>query len=81
MARQEKLLQQLADPAQDANWRFQDITGLLLVLGWEMRVRGSHHFFRKDGVRDILNLQAVGSKAKKYQIRQVRNVLKSHTVL
>jgi predicted RNA binding protein YcfA (HicA-like mRNA interferase family) len=77
MGKREKLLDQLADHSQDANWNFHDMTGLLQRLGWEMRVRGSHHFFRKAGVRDIVNLQPAGSKAKSYQVRQVRNVLQS----
>jgi predicted RNA binding protein YcfA (HicA-like mRNA interferase family) len=81
MGKQEKLLEQLANPAQDANWNFHDLTGLLQRLDWEMRVRGSHHFFRKTGVRDIVNLQPAGSKAKSYQVRQVRNVLQSLGVL
>jgi hypothetical protein len=82
MGKQEKLLEQLANPSQDANWNFHDIAGLLQRLGWEMRVRGSHHFFRKTGVRDIINnLQPAGSKAKSYQVRQARNVLKSLGVL
>ena len=66
MSKQEKLLEKLADPAQDANWNFGEITGLLQRLGWEMRVRGSHHFLRKAGVRDSLNLQPAGSNAKNY---------------
>jgi len=81
MGKHEKLLEQLANPAQDANWNFHDMTGLLQRLGWEMRVRGSHHFFRKTGVRDIINLQPAGSKAKSYQVRQVRNVLQFLGVL
>jgi predicted RNA binding protein YcfA (HicA-like mRNA interferase family) len=81
MGKLEKLLEQLGNPAHDANWNFSDMTGLLQRLGWEMRIRGSHHFFRKTGVRDIINLQPVGSKAKSYQVRQVRNVLQSLGVL
>jgi predicted RNA binding protein YcfA (HicA-like mRNA interferase family) len=81
MGKQEKLLEQLANPAQDTNWNFHDMTGFLQRLGWEMRVRGSHHFFRKTGVRAIINLQPAGSKAKSYQVRQVRNVLQSLGVL
>jgi len=81
MGKQEKLLEQLSSPSQDANWNFQDMTGLLQRLGWEMRVRRSHHFFRKTGVRDIINLQPAGSKAKSYQVRQVRSVLQSLGVL
>jgi len=60
---------------------FHDLIGLLQRLGWEMRVRGSHHFFRKTGVRDTINLQPAGSKAKSYQVRQVRNVPQSLGVL
>lgn len=81
MGKQEKLLEQLSNASQDANWNFQDITGLLHRLGWEMRIRGSHHFFRKTGVRDIINLQPAGAKAKSYQVRQFRNVLQSLGVL
>jgi predicted RNA binding protein YcfA (HicA-like mRNA interferase family) len=77
MSKLEKLLAKLSDPAQDANWDFNDITNLLQRLDWEMRIRGSHHFFRKPNVRDILNLQPAGAKAKSYQIRQVRNVLRA----
>jgi len=77
MGKHEKLLERLAHPAQDANWNFHDMIVLLQNLGWEMRIRGSHHFFRKAGVPEIINLQPVGAKAKSYQVRQVRNVLQS----
>lgn len=40
-----------------------------------MRIKGSHHIFWKAGVDEILNLQPVGSKAKPYQVKQVRNVI------
>ncbi|MCE0521716.1 MAG: hypothetical protein LV480_02260 [Methylacidiphilales bacterium] len=33
MGKQEKLLEQLTNPAQDANWNFHDMTGLLQRLG------------------------------------------------
>jgi hypothetical protein len=39
------------------------------------RIRGSHHVFTKDGVEEILNLQAKGGKAKPYQVKQVRGVI------
>jgi hypothetical protein len=32
------------------------------------------HFFTRDGVEDILNLQPLEDKAKAYQVRQVRGV-------
>ncbi|MEW6232309.1 MAG: type II toxin-antitoxin system HicA family toxin [Chloroflexota bacterium] len=48
---------------------------LLRRLGFEERVRGSHHIFTKEGVEEILNLQPKGAKAKPYQVKQVRNVI------
>ncbi len=68
MSKQEKLLEKLADPAQDANWNFGDMIGLLQRLGWEMRVRGSHHFFRKRPfvIVSISNRRAQKRKAIKF---------------
>jgi len=48
---------------------------MLRSLGFDERVRGSHHIFRKHGVRELVNLQREGSKAKVYQVRQVRGVI------
>ncbi len=44
-------------------------------LGFEERIRGSHHIFRKVGVTEKINLQKEGNKAKPYQVKQVRNVI------
>jgi hypothetical protein len=48
---------------------------LLRHLGFDERMRGSHHLFRKSGITELINLQREGSKAKVYQVRQVRAVL------
>jgi hypothetical protein len=45
------------------------------VLGFNERLRGSHHIFTREGVEEIINLQPKGAKAKAYQVRQVRNVI------
>ena len=47
-------------------------------LGFEKRVKGSHHIFRKAGVEEKINLQRDGNNAKPYQVKQVRNVLLKH---
>jgi predicted RNA binding protein YcfA (HicA-like mRNA interferase family) len=44
-------------------------------LGFEKRVKGSHHLFRKAGVEERINLQREGNNAKPYQVRQVRAVI------
>ncbi|MGO9017984.1 MAG: type II toxin-antitoxin system HicA family toxin [Syntrophobacteraceae bacterium] len=49
---------------------------LLRNLGFQERIRGSHHIFTKEGVEEILNLQPKeGGRAKPYQVKQVRQVI------
>jgi hypothetical protein len=45
------------------------------AVGFEERIRGSHHIFTRDGIEEILNLQPRRSRAKPYQVKQVRNVI------
>jgi len=47
----------------------------LKSLGFEERIRGSHHIFRRAAVEERVNLQREDSKAKPYQVRQVRAVI------
>ena len=70
-----RLLLQVLHGASDANIRFSDLALLLRDLGFQERVRGSHHIFTREGIGEILNLQPRGSMAKPYQVRQVRNVI------
>ena len=71
----EKTLEKLLRGASDANIRFDEICDLLQAKGFRMRVSGSHHIFTKPGVMERINLQREGSKAKPYQIRQMRKIL------
>ncbi len=59
----------------DANIPFTELCRLLRRLGFDERIRGSHHIFTKEGVEEILNLQPKGTKAKPYQVKQVRGVI------
>ena len=59
----------------DANLPFADLVALVKRLGFDLRTKGSHHIFNKDGVREILNLQSKDGMAKPYQVKQVRNVI------
>jgi predicted RNA binding protein YcfA (HicA-like mRNA interferase family) len=75
MGKYEKLRLQILRGASDANIPFDDLRQLLLRLGFEERTRGSHHIFRREEVEEKINLQREGSKAKVYQVRQVRAVI------
>jgi len=71
----QKILDQVLRGTADANIRFSDIVSLLTSLGFEERIKGSHHIFYKTDIAEILNLQPKGSQAKPYQVKQVRNVI------
>jgi predicted RNA binding protein YcfA (HicA-like mRNA interferase family) len=71
----ERTLERLLSRAADASIRFDELCAVLATLGFEVRVRGSHHVFRKPGVEERINLQKDGSHAKPYQVKQVRAVI------
>lgn len=75
MGKDSKLLERILAGRSDANIGFPDLRRLLISFGFEERVRGSHHIFRKTGIAEKLNIQRSGDKAKPYQVRQVRETL------
>jgi hypothetical protein len=54
---------------------------LLQRLGFEMRISGSHPFFRKSGIPEAINLQPADGKTKTYQVRQGRKVLQKNGLI
>ena len=75
MAQLDKLLIKILRGTSDAQIPFDQLCGLLVFLGFQERIRGSHHIFTHEGVEEILNIQPKGSQAKPYQVRQVRSVI------
>lgn len=75
MSKHERLLIQILKGTSDANIPFDELRGLLKHLGFQEKIKGSHHIFTKDYIEEILNLQPKGSKSKPYQVKQVRNVI------
>jgi predicted RNA binding protein YcfA (HicA-like mRNA interferase family) len=71
----DKTLERILAGASDASVRFEDVCSLLARLGFQLRVRGSHHLFARDGVEELINLQRDGKNAKPYQVRQVRALI------
>ena len=75
MSKYEKLLIQVLRGASDANIPFDGLCGLMRNLGFDERMHGSHHIYSKEGVEEIVNLQPIGSRAKAYQVKQVRGII------
>lgn len=72
MGKHEKVMEKILRGTSDTNIAFDDIRGMLLHLGFDERIRGSHHVYRREGIEEKINMQRPGSKAKPYQVRQVK---------
>jgi len=75
MGKYEKLIFKIVSGTSDANIQFDELCGLLKHLDFVVRIKGSHHIFRKEGISEKINLQRDGNMAKPYQVKQVRSVI------
>ena len=75
MSHIKKTLDKILGGRSDANILFNDIYNLLTYLGFDIRIRGSHHIFRRIDIEEKINLQKDNNKAKPYQVRQVRQII------
>jgi hypothetical protein len=75
MNKHEKLYEHILMRRSDADVSFEGLCALLGRLGFNERIKGDHHVFTRSDVEEILNLQPRGGKAKRYQVKQVRNVI------
>jgi virulence-associated protein VapD len=75
MSKISKIEIQILSGRSDANIDFTDLRRLLNKLGFDERIKSSHHIFTKEEIEEIINIQPIGSKAKAYQVKQVRNLI------
>lgn len=75
MGKLENVLAAIMRGTSDNNIPFSDLRYTLEALGFEVRVKGDHFIYTRNGVAEILNVQPLGNKAKAYQIKQVRNLI------
>jgi predicted RNA binding protein YcfA (HicA-like mRNA interferase family) len=81
MGRYEKTVDRLIRGQSDNNFSFRDLCWLLKKLGFEERIKGSHHILSNHQLKLVVNLQPRKSKAKGYQARQVREILTENELL
>lgn len=75
MGKYEKLLQRILSGTSDNNIKFSELCQLLKKLRFKERVRGDHYIFTRDNIEEIINIQPKSSKAKGYQVKQIRNLI------
>ena len=75
MGKYTKLLTSILSGSSDKNIVFESLCRLLIRLGFEQRIKGDHFIFSREGVDEIINLQALGNMTKPYQVKQVRQII------
>ena len=62
-----------------ANVDFNDLIRLIIALGFrEVRRRESHRVFVREGVSELVNVQSEVGDAKRYQVRQITNLIRRY---
>jgi len=75
LSKVDKILFKIINGLSDKNIEFNEFVNLLLKLGFELRIKGSHHIFTKEEIDEIINIQSKDGKAKPYQVKQVRELV------
>jgi virulence-associated protein VapD len=80
MSRQAKLRAKILSGQSDKNLALDDLRKFLVDLGFTARQgKRDHIVLSREDIYEIINLQpTTGAKAKPYQVRQVRDIVKSH---
>jgi len=50
-------------------------------MGFDLKIKGSHHIFRREGIEEKINLQRDQKHAKPYQVKQVRTVILKYKLM
>jgi len=82
MGKFEKLLFKLLSGNADNNFSFDELRNVLLHFDFvERTTGGSHRIFHKEGIEEIINIQSKGSKAKPYQVKQMRLIILKYKLI
>lgn len=75
MASIDKIIDKILSGKSDRNIEFNELRKFIQYFEFNERIKGSHHIYTKEGIREIINIQPSGNYAKPYQVKQVRNII------
>lgn len=74
-----KIYNEVMSGKSDNNIKFNDFRNLIVDLGFTFtRQRGSHVQYYHSEINERMTIQNANSKAKGYQVRQLRNIIIKH---
>ena len=53
----------------------------LIYFSYKLNIYFFHHIYYKNGIDEIINIQSVDSKAKPYQVKQVRILILKYKLI
>lgn len=75
----QKIYNDVISGKSDNNIRFADFRNLIVDLGFNyIRQSGSHIQYYHSGIDERMTIQNDKSKAKGYQVKQLRNIILNH---
>lgn len=75
----QKIYNDVISGNSDNNIRFSDFRNLIVNLGFSFKgQKGSHASYYNSSINERMIIQNDGSKAKGYQVRQLRNIIIKH---
>ena len=74
-----KFLRQIINNQQNVS--FNDFIKLIESFGFKLdRIKGSHHIFIHEGIRELINIQNVKGQVKPYQINQFLKLVERYNL-
>lgn len=75
----QKIYKDVIGGKSDNNINFNDFRNLIIDLGFILKgQKGSHISYYHSKINECMTIQNAGSKAKGYQVRQLRNIIIKH---
>ncbi|MCL2087868.1 MAG: type II toxin-antitoxin system HicA family toxin [Oscillospiraceae bacterium] len=69
-----KFLEKICNNNKNVN--FYDLVAIIEAFGFfQIRTKGSHHIFARDGVYDLVNIQNEKGEVKPYQVTQFLKII------
>ena len=77
----QKVYNDVMSGRSDYNIKYSDLQNLIVDLGFEFkRQRGSHTIYYHAVINEMMNIQKDGSKAKGYEVKQLRNIITKYNL-
>ena len=75
----DKIYNAVMSGKSDNSINFADFQSLIIDLGFIFRRQnGSHMIYSNNNINEYMNIQDKGGKAKDYQVKQLRKIIKRH---